>query len=173
MMNLELKARCPDPDKARQTAQSLPADLLAQGEQTDTYFDVKAGRLKFRESSFDDQPKFIYYARNDSPGPSASDYRLASIRHPENLVAVLTKHYHEKVTVRKKREIYMWDDVRIHIDDVEGLGTFIEFEVPMADAEDEEAARKMQKLVEAFALSEEDFVGESYSDLLAGPEEEA
>ena len=88
-------------------------------------------------------------------------------------MAVLTKHYHEKVTVRKKREIYMWDDVRIHIDDVEGLGTFIEFEVPMADAEDEEAARKMQKLVEAFALSEEDFVGESYSDLLAGPEEEA
>jgi len=165
MRNLEIKARCPDLDRARRTALSIQATPTARGEQTDTYFDAPPGRMKLRESSFDNEAKLIYYRRADSPGPSACDYRMATLRHPRKLVEVIAKHYGERVVVRKHREVFTWNGARINLDDVAGVGTFIEFEVPAEESE-EEAERIMTRLLEAFGVSEEDLVAQSYSDLV-------
>ena len=57
-----------------------------------------------------------------------SDYRLISISEPADLSAALATTLGICVVVRKRREIYLVDNVRVHFDQVEGLGDFLEFE---------------------------------------------
>ncbi len=55
----------------------------------------------------------------------------------------------------------------MHLDDVEGLGTFLELEVEMAEGESEAAgAGEARRLMRAFAIPEEALVAEAYVDLL-------
>ena len=166
MKNIEIKARCRDLQKARQVAESLPAELLAEGEQSDTYFDSPEGRMKLREASFEDEASLIWYSRPNSPEPRQSEYRIARISRPEKLREFLSSHFGVKVTVEKRRAIFLYGRARIHLDELEGLGCFIEFEVPV-DGSEEDARRTVDELVSFFEILPEDLVAESYSDLLS------
>jgi adenylate cyclase, class 2 len=44
------------------------------------------------------------------------------------LRAALSSALGIKVVVAKKRSLFLWNEVRIHLDEVKGLGNFIEFE---------------------------------------------
>ncbi len=68
------------------------------------------------------------------------------------------------VVVRKKRELFLLERVRIHLDDVEGLGSFLEFEIPVVEVQ--EASRQMKFLREQFAVGEASTFTASYSDLI-------
>jgi len=71
------------------------------------------------------------------------------------------------VEVRKRRAIYLHDDVRIHLDQVEGLGGFIEFEALVTESCDDASARaKLERLEKACQFRPEQLVEVSYSDLL-------
>lgn len=166
MRNLEVKARSRDLQKARQVAESLPAELLAEGEQTDTYFEAPQGRMKLRESSFEEEASLIWYMREDSPEPSSSEYRISRLKKPDKLREVLVSQFGVKVTVTKHRAIFLYGRTRINLDELEGLGGFIEFEVPAEEAE-EQARKTIDKLMTSFEISPEDLVAESYSDLLS------
>jgi len=163
--NIELKARCEDLEQARRIALSLPAKLVAEGEQTDTYFNSPQGRLKLRESSFDDVPSLVWYLRPDAPEPRASSYRIARVRKPEKIAELLSVRFGVRGAVKKHRAVFLYDGTRIHLDDVEKLGRFIEFEAPVNDGP-EEAGRIVDRLMEAFHIKKDDVVGASYSDLL-------
>src|ERR1700754_1751811 len=71
--NVEIKARCADPLPIRQY---LLANALFSGvdEQTDTYFNVKNGRLKLREGNIENN--LIYYERDNQAGPKNSHFQL-------------------------------------------------------------------------------------------------
>jgi len=61
-----------------------------------------------------------------------------------------------RVQVRKRREIWRWEGAQVHLDVVEGLGTFVEFEEPVAEeAPVEEAVAEEAPAEEAPALEEE------------------
>jgi adenylate cyclase class IV len=49
--NIELKARCPDLNAAREAARRLGAEFAGTLEQRDTYFVVPHGRLKLRQTA--------------------------------------------------------------------------------------------------------------------------
>ena len=70
--------------------------------------------------------------------------------------------------VRKQREVLLLGNVRIHLDRVEGLGEFIEFEAVLAEgaAGDSERA-KVQELMARFGIAQSDLEGQAYVDLLA------
>ncbi len=70
--------------------------------------------------------------------------------------------------VSKERRLFVLEGVRIHLDRVEGLGRFIELEgVVAGNAEPAEFERLLSELRRAFAISADDLVRGSYSDLLA------
>ena len=165
MRNLEIKARTRDLQKARKIAESLPAELLAEGEQIDTYFDSPQGRLKLRESSFEDGAILIWYLRPDSPDPEPSEYRLSRLKRPQKLREFLTSQFGVKVVVTKRRAIFLYAGIRINLDELEDLGGFIEFEAP-AENGDKETRRAVAELMSRFEIARDDLVAESYSDLL-------
>ena len=163
--NIEIKARCHNLEAARRVALSLPATLLAEGEQTDTYFSSPQGRLKLRQSSFDDAATLVWYLRQDAPEPRPSEYRLARLRKPKKIVELFSVRFGLRGVVKKHRTVFLYDNVRIHLDDVENLGRFIELEAPVADGP-AEALEVVDRLMDAFHVEKDHLVAGSYSDLL-------
>jgi adenylate cyclase class IV len=72
--------------------------------------------------------------------------------------------------VRKLREIGLFENVRIHLDRVEGLGDFVELEAVWDGdgAGEAEQARKVAFLRERLAIRDADLIAASYEGLL-GP----
>ena len=164
--NIELKAWLASLEAAAAVAQRLATNHLGVQRQTDTYFHCRHGRLKLRE--IDGQAaQLIWYQRPDQSGPKASDYRLTAVAEPEALKQTLAAACGVLVVVGKRREIYLYENVRIHLDEVAGLGTFLEFEAVLSDGQDDAAGHcQLAWLSEQFGLGKADLLGGSYSDLL-------
>jgi predicted adenylyl cyclase CyaB len=165
--NLEIKARCADLAAARARAKSLATEWIGIDHQIDTYFKTRAGRLKLRESSLSGG-QLVPYLRPDQKGPKRSDYQLLPAADPEGLKALLSELLGVHQIVRKEREIALYENVRIHLDRVEGLGTFIEFEAVFDGypEQEPEQQRKVDFLCEALGVRGEDLIAISYEGLL-------
>jgi len=144
----------------------LTATEAGRFEQLDTYFHCHHGRLKLRETAGAASAELIWYDRSNDAKVRPSDYRLASIANPAELKAALTDALGVRGEVRKRRQLLLWHNVRIHLDEVEGLGGFIEFEAVIAGDEDEATAHeRLDQLCRVLQLTPADFLRESYSDL--------
>ena len=138
--------------------------------QRDTYFRVQSGRLKLREEE-GAKAHLIAYERSDRAGQRESRYRIATVEKADELKAVLAVTVGIEVVVAKERRLFIWDDVRIHLDRVDRLGHFIEFEaVTDSDGSNTSSAEKrVETLRQAFEIDDADLIGGSYCDLaLAG-----
>jgi predicted adenylyl cyclase CyaB len=164
--NVEIKARARDLEALARLAESLagsPPEVLVQ---QDTFFPVERGRLKLRR--FDaDFGELIFYRRPDSEGPKTSAYDVAAVADPDRLKEVLAAALGTAGVVRKRRRVYLVGRTRVHLDEVDGLGPFLEFEVVLGDGESaEDGARAARDLMRAFGVREEDLVAGAYVDLL-------
>ncbi len=168
MRNLELKARCADPAQAERIAHALGAEARGDLHQIDTYFVTPRGRLKLRQINRADG-ELIYYDRPEVTATRFSEYFIAPVAACALMRDVLIRAYGERVTVEKTRRLYIYRGARIHLDRVERLGAFLEFEVPVAsDGEAETARVIMSELMAAFGLSEGDALRTSYGEMLGG-----
>jgi adenylate cyclase class IV len=129
MRNLEFKAHLDDPRAVMARARELGADLYGDLRQTDTYFDAPKGRLKLRETA-GYQAELIYYQREEATANRGSDYEVAHSREPDALRDLLSHALGVQAVVKKRRTLLSLDATRIHLDNVEGLGNFLELEVP-------------------------------------------
>lgn len=164
--NIELKARYGDLARGRSTAQRLGAIRKGTLVQTDTYFKVATGRLKLRE--IEGAPsELIWYHRSNDASARSSDYTLYPITDPGTFKTMLSGALGTWCIVRKRRDLYRWKNVRIHLDEVDGLGSFIEFEAVLSESEAErDAYDRLAYLKEQFGIRDADLVADSYSDLL-------
>lgn len=131
--------------------------------QTDIYYKVKSGRLKLRIIN-DKTSNLIFYNRADSKVERVSNYLISSSENFKELDIILSKQFEILVRVVKKREIFIKDNVRIHLDSVKTLGKFLEIEVIYDNLS--KAKIQMTKLIEDLNLNKKDFIKVSYSDLL-------
>jgi predicted adenylyl cyclase CyaB len=139
-------------------------------EQEDTFFSVPEGRLKLRVFP-DGKGELIAYRRPDAVGPKTSEYFVYRTPHPEPLADLLTRALGVRGVVRKRRLLYLAGPTRIHLDEVEGLGAFLELEVVLADGQPEaEGEAIARRLLAELGVCDEDRVAAAYVDLL---EEEA
>jgi adenylate cyclase class IV len=164
--NIELKARCDDLAAALAALAPLsPVDTGVQ-HQIDTYFRVPNGRLKLREI-VGVRAELIWYDRSNQAAIRKSDYRLTPIAHPADLKTSLAAALGLRGKVEKHRQVLLWHNVRIHLDLVEELGTFIEFEAVIGPADDEQTGHyRLKQLCEILKLTQEKFRDGSYADLL-------
>lgn len=144
-------------------------DRVGTYRQTDTYFALGERRLKLRETEGRRGALLIYYERRDDVGLKESEVLLTDLLDPEPLKEMLTRVLGIQVVVRKRREIYRHESVQVHLDEVDGLGRFLEFELAVEDTpEGIEAGRaRLAAMRATFAIPDEDLVASSYSDLLA------
>jgi adenylate cyclase class 2 len=164
--NVEIKARCPDPALLRTLALLAGAEFSGEEEQTDTYFRTQRGRFKLRRVR-GGRAELVRYERTDALGPRTSAYSVKKVRRPWLVRFLLAVRHGISVEVAKRREVWLWRGVRIHLDEVRHLGTFVELEAVVDDIGDpDEAERRCRQLMEMLAIRNEDLVDRSYSDLL-------
>jgi homotetrameric cytidine deaminase len=165
--NVELKATDPDPERSLAVCLELGAEDRGTLVQRDTYFRVADGRLKLREQA-PGGATLIQYERPDASEARESRYRLAPVEDGEALRQALEAALGTLVVVEKERRLLLWEGVRIHLDRVTGLGSFVELEgvaPPESDLGPER--ERVARLSTALGLEERILSG-SYSDLLMG-----
>jgi predicted adenylyl cyclase CyaB len=166
--NIEIKARARAFEDIRSRAEKLsdgPVQLIAQ---EDTFFNTAQGRLKLRVLA--DHAELIFYTRPDQQGPKRSDYHITRSDDPDNLKRVLELAYGIRGVVRKTRYLYLIGKTRVHLDDVEGLGQFMELEVVMQEGQsDVEGQKTAEDLMSALGVERADLIEGAYMDLLEKP----
>ena len=164
--NIELKAKCADLLAAREASMKIGAQPQGVLVQTDTYFHVATGRLKLREIE-NGRAELIWYARANETAFRASDYIVSPVLDVPSMLTALTKALGVRGVVKKTRDLLLYHNVRIHLDEVQYLGTFIEFEAVISDFDDEAVSRdRLIILTKALAISDDDRIAVSYSDLM-------
>src|SRR5579862_1461879 len=138
--NLERKVNYSDLSTAEMLLQGLGTRLEGVQLQTDTYFRVASGRLKLREIA-GQEAVLIWYDRPHEFGERLSSYYLVAVPDAQTMRLALTAALGVRGEVRKRRTIYHFQNVRIHLDDVAGLGTFIELEAVLSATDDEAVSR--------------------------------
>jgi adenylate cyclase class 2 len=161
----ELKARCADLAAIRDRLRNRAAHE-ATIRQVDTYFAVPRGRLKLREVG--GRPaQLIYYLRPDLPAVKASQVHLASVEDGPALRTLLSAAFGIGSSVTKTREIWRWEDVQVHLDTVEGVGTFVEFEELVTGPDAMPGAQThLRRLMTDLGIRPEDLVDRSYGELV-------
>lgn len=165
-INVEIKARCEDPRAVRAYLEKKGAEHRGTDHQTDTYFRVTTGRLKLREGSIENN--LIYYERDNQAGPKLSSFQLVKVPDAAGLKAVLARSIGVKVVVEKKRDIFYISNVKFHIDEVPGLGAFVEIEAGnlLADFSREQLLEQCDFYMAELGIRPEALLEVSYSDLL-------
>jgi adenylate cyclase, class 2 len=166
MENVEIKARCPDLAVMVRAAAAAGAVLESTVDQVDTYFNVQTGRLKLRQADGVDQ-SLIFYRRPDDNSPKVSRYDLVPIAPGQKLHSILEWALGVKRVVRKRRQLWRLDNIRIHLDEVEELGSFVEFEVQVTLGRDVAGCRaQANALMDAIGIRPADLLAGSYADLM-------
>lgn len=162
---VELKARYEDLGKAR--ALLSGAERVGRFRQTDTYFSLGGRRLKLRSVEGKREGQLVYYERPDEGGVRESLVLLADLPDGAAVLDILRRTFPVLAEVRKTREIYRMEGVQIHLDTVDGLGKFIEFEKAVSgDAERQAGRAQLEALGRYFQIDPDDLMASSYSDLL-------
>jgi predicted adenylyl cyclase CyaB len=166
--NIEIKARARNFADLRQRAEALsdtPAQVIPQ---EDTFFQTPKGRLKLRQLS-PEYGQLVYYERTNTSGPKRSEYYLAGTLEPSALKTALTAALGVRGVVRKTRNLYLLGQTRLHLDEVEGLGEFMELEVVLnPDQSDAEGRAIARDLMTQLGVREEDLLEGAYMDLIEG-----
>ena len=165
-VNIEIKARVEDIDVLRARAEALSDTPVKVIPQEDTFFNTEKGRLKLRVQT-PDEGYLIYSERPDQDGPKRSDYHLAKTNEPGNLKTALALALGVRGVVKKTRYLYMVGQTRIHLDDVAGLGHFMELEVVMREGQsDAEGQVIAEDLMRKLGVQEEALIEGAYMDLI-------
>ncbi|HET9826297.1 MAG TPA: class IV adenylate cyclase [Chitinophagaceae bacterium] len=165
-LNVEIKARCRQPEFIRNYLKNNGAIFKGVDHQTDTYFNVLRGRLKLREGNIENN--LIYYERKDEENAKESRFQLVNIHDAGGLKEALSKAVGVKIVVEKKREIYFIENVKFHIDEVSGLGSFAEIEASNLhwNIAKDELQSQCNFYMNEFGIQQKDLIGLSYSDML-------
>ena len=163
--NIELKARIASIEAAREVARRIATEHVGLLVQTDTYFHCRTGRLKLRET--DTRPaQLVWYARPDEQGPKTSKYLLVPVEDAAGLKRALAAALDIRSLVSKRREVYLYHNVRIHLDEVQGLGTFLEFEAVLEPDQNEADGRaQVERLAGQFGVAASDLLDGSYGEM--------
>ena len=128
MRNVELKSRDPDPSRTLSWRWRSARATRARSLQRDTYFGGSRARVKLREQTPGDDELISYRRPDDGRGPRERLPAASPVPDADALREALDAAYGTRVVVAKRRRLLLWEDVRIHLDDVEGLGSYMELE---------------------------------------------
>lgn len=111
----------------------------------------------------------IYYERSNQSGPKPSYFQLVQVKDSNILLDMLTRAIGKKIVVDKKRKIFFIENVKFHIDEVVGLGFFVEIEASNLlhpEKTEQELQAQCTAYMDALNIHEEELLQYSYSDML-------
>ena len=162
---VELKARIRSSDQLSARLRALGATHRATLDQRDVYFRVAEGRLKLRHQR-PGRDQLVFYRRPDVRDAKESDVLLHAVGDALGLEELLSAALGVDRVVVKKREVFEWHGTRVHVDRVEGLGEFLEFERDVGTDEPAAARERLRSLLGELGVSRSELEDGSYADLL-------
>lgn len=164
--NIEIKARIHSIEALVPMAAAVATKGPIEIAQDDTFFRCESGRLKLRAFSAT-EGELIFYRRANEQGPKESFYVRTPTVNPEGLRECLSLAYSQLGRVVKHRTLYLVGRTRVHLDQVEGLGQFLELEVVL---EENESAKigiaEAHSLMAQLGVQPTQLVETAYVDLL-------
>lgn len=152
--------------RARAIAEQGPLEIFLE----DSDFDCPEGKVKLRSFS-SAGTKAIFFESEDTA--TAKEFRVRILRtsDPELMIQAMSDHYAVLSKLRKKRTLVIVGNARIFLDEVEGLGSFVEIEVFLSEnVTVDQGTTTIGLLMNRLGIRKKDLVGESYIDLFGqGP----
>jgi predicted adenylyl cyclase CyaB len=165
VQNIEIKAPAPEAVPLEERLLVLPARLQWIRRQRDIFFRVPTGYLKLRLPS-EGPGELIAYQREAGSGPRPSDYDITPVTEPRGMEQVLARSLGVRGEVHKERRLYLWRHTRIHLDEVEGLGRFVELEGVAREIPLAEARREVDRVIAVLELDPATFLDRPYLEML-------
>jgi len=172
MINLEIKVKLDDEDDMEFLKTQLSfAHYSHTFRQKDTYFEVESGKLKLREEFQSIEPqytsRFIRYLRPIKEEAKISNYEIYPIEDLGTFKSVFGCLLNEEAIIEKTRELYLYENARIHLDTVKDLGYFLEIEIVINNDDEKDLAPIfMEFLIERLELQKKTFIDCGYRDLM-------
>ena len=166
MRNIELKVKIDNFRPIIKSLKALRAKFHGELKQIDTYFEIKTGRLKFREIN-GQRFELIYYRRPDKKKVKISQYIILNLKKDQYLLLkqILSTVIKIKNIVTKKRELWIYKHTRIHLDDVKSLGNFLELETVLKNISADKGRIEYLYLIKSLKLEKYKKIAGSYTDL--------
>ena len=166
MTNIEIKARYHDSERAEENLNALGAgaggDLPPEG-----YLFQRHPRTAQAARAWDRRRSSDFLPPRGPGWPQAQRLRDCKTEDPEGLRNILSSIHGVWVEVEKTRQVWLWENVRIHLDDVKGLGQFVELEAVTEEKGIEESHRRVEALMRALEITSDQLVTGSYGDIVA------
>jgi len=164
--NVEIKAGIDDPGSLRAALDELCERAPQLLQQDDTFFQCPDGRLKLRQFA-DGSAELLFYRRDDRDGPKTSSYWRSPVSDAASMRDLLNNAYGNAGRVVKQRWLYLHGRTRIHVDQVQDLGDFMELEVVLEPEESLAAGeQEARMLIQRLQISPQQLVAGAYLDLL-------
>jgi predicted adenylyl cyclase CyaB len=160
--NLELKIKIDNRSEVLERVKLIDANYIGELNQVDIYYKINNGLLKLRLEN--GSQTLIKYIRNETQGDRWSDYQLISLEKND------AKEYFKDILeietiIEKQRLLYLFNNTRIHIDNVKDLGSFLELETLVVKGK-KDAAQRFEEIIGLLSLNKEDEIRKSYRDLM-------
>lgn len=164
--NIEIKARVNDFVALQRKAEQLSDTPCREIPQLDTFFNCHNGRIKLRELG-PQHGQIVFYQRADVSGPKHSEYQIFETDDPLGLKTILSEAYGVRGVISKVRYLYMVGQTRIHLDEVDGLGQFIELEVVLLPGQDDAEGQSIAEgLMQKLGINPADLIETAYMDMV-------
>lgn len=161
-LNLELKIKLDSFDEIKFRLKKIDADFVEVLNQKDIYYKISNGLLKLRIEN--GKQSLIKYLRDEKNTNRWSNFNLIKFSEG-NAEEVLKDIFVEEAVVEKKRLLFMFDDTRIHLDEIKNLGKFLEFETLVINGK-ADARKRFNNIIKLLNLNLENQIRKSYRDLI-------
>jgi len=163
-LNLELKVKLKSFTKIKKLLEGINAEFIKTLNQKDIYYKIKGGLLKLRIEN--GEQSIIKYLRDEKGNDRFSNYDFLRFGYG-NAEKFFDSVYKTEAIVQKKRLLFMYDNTRVHLDSVKGLGNFLELETLVLKGKNDAKKRftYIKKMLELEDLPE---LKKSYCDLVIG-----
>ncbi|KAH8274375.1 hypothetical protein KR044_010715 [Drosophila immigrans] len=170
--NVEIKARIPGGLQEFERRLAVARQLSgSDGElivQRDVFFNSpQGGRLKLRYLQPPARSQLVFYDRPDVAGPKLSTFNKIEVDEPAVLEKILKQSNGTLGVLAKRRLLFLHAQTRIHMDDVQDLGHYMEFEVCLEPEQTLEQGQAIaEDLCKTFDIADADLMTGSYFDAL-------
>lgn len=160
--NLEIKVKLNSHNEIKKILDENKIKMNELLIQKDIYYNVNKGILKLRIEN--DSQVLIFYDRDEKSKKRWSDYYLLDLSSVD-ANSFLKRFLDIMVVVKKKRELFIFKNTRIHLDYVQGLGFFLELETRVTNGL-KDAEKRFNYLLDLLNLKSKKEIRASYKDLL-------
>ncbi|CAJ0586618.1 unnamed protein product, partial [Mesorhabditis spiculigera] len=164
--SIVVKARVRDMEDVEAAVFDLTDSLGTQFTQEDVYFNTPQGQLKLRIMHPNRCGALIYHSSEKSIGPKLSTSTLTEVEDVFSMRATLAAALGELGVIRKRRRVFIAEDVRIYLDDVDDIGQFVDIAISCSAKEPGSCTKRAEEILRLLRIQQEDVVPAAYLDLM-------